>query len=150
MALSKDWFPAGRDKQLAMARNWTGILPAKGTAWRIPPAEIQDLANLTAAAESALGLATNDATRTPVATARCRDAFKQLGGKMRDIKRRYFYEPPLTGADMVSLGLKPRDTIHTPISAPTAQVTGETYLIGAPRTGDQDRLRYRRPERPGK
>jgi hypothetical protein len=49
---------------------------------------------------------------------------------MRDIKRRYFLEPPLTDADLISLGLKPRDTIHTVSGTPTAQVTVETYLVG--------------------
>jgi hypothetical protein len=41
-----------------------------------------------------------------------------------------FYVPPLTEADIVSPGLKPHDTTHTPTTAPTAQVTGETYLVG--------------------
>jgi hypothetical protein len=29
MALSRDWFPKNREEQLAMAKNWGLILPAK-------------------------------------------------------------------------------------------------------------------------
>jgi hypothetical protein len=49
---------------------------------------------------------------------------------MRDLKRRYFLEPPLTGADLVGLGLKPRDTTHTAGGTPTARVTIETFPAG--------------------
>jgi hypothetical protein len=113
-----------------MAVNWGTILPAKETAWNMPVAEVTELADLCAAAESALAVAKNETTRTPVATAQCRTNFEALTAKMRDLKKRFFYEPPLTDADVISLGLKPRDTTHTPTHAPTAQVTGETYLVG--------------------
>jgi hypothetical protein len=49
---------------------------------------------------------------------------------MRDMKRRYFLSPPLTEADLISLGLKPHDTHPTPSGVPTAQVAVETYLAG--------------------
>ena len=81
-------------------------------------------------AESALATAQNETTRTPVATAQCRAAFEALTEKMRDIKRRYFLEPPLTDADIISLGLKPHDAIHTMSGTPTAQVSIETFLVG--------------------
>jgi hypothetical protein len=81
-------------------------------------------------AESALETAQNETTRTLVTTAQCRAAFEALTAKMRDIKRRYFLEPPLVDADIISLGLKPRDTTHTMSGVPTAQVTIETYLVG--------------------
>jgi hypothetical protein len=77
-----------------------------------------------------LCLAQTETTRTLVTTAQCRAAFAALVEKMRDIKRRYFLEPPLVDADIISLGLKPRDTTHTISGTPTAQVTIETYLVG--------------------
>jgi hypothetical protein len=49
---------------------------------------------------------------------------------MRDIKKRYFYVPHLTDADLVSLGLKIPDHTPPPSGDPTAQVTVETYLVG--------------------
>jgi hypothetical protein len=113
-----------------MAGNWGDILPGKETAWNIPAAVITDLAALVASADAALTAAKNETTRTPVATAQCREAFKALEEKMRDTKRRYLLSPPLTEADFVSLGLKPHDTHPTASGAPTAQVMVETYLVG--------------------
>jgi hypothetical protein len=131
MAVSKDWLPASREEQLDMAKNWGTILSAKGTEWGIPGAVITELAALTNTADGALANAKNEATRTPVITAQCKTAFEALTAKMRDSKKRYFYVPPLADADLVSLGLKPQDSsAHTPAGAPTAQVTGETYLVG--------------------
>ncbi|MDR2447859.1 MAG: hypothetical protein LBD58_11340 [Treponema sp.] len=46
-----------------------------------------------------------------MATARCRETFSNLTDKMRDIKRRHFYAPPLTDADFTALGLTPRDSL---------------------------------------
>jgi hypothetical protein len=123
-----DWMPGTRDEQLAMAKHWGLILPAKKTDWNIPDAELAALADLSAGADTALSTAKNEATRTPVATARCREAFKTLEGKMRELKKRYFFVPPLMDSDLVSLGLSPHDTHPTPTGVPTAQVTVETYL----------------------
>ncbi|MDR1249426.1 MAG: hypothetical protein LBK63_09010, partial [Treponema sp.] len=77
-----------------------------------------------------LETAKNETTRTPVANARCKEAFDALEDFMRDFKRRYFLSPPLLDSDFVSLGLKPHDSHQSPSSTPTAQVTVETYLVG--------------------
>ncbi|MDR0410347.1 MAG: hypothetical protein LBH75_00010 [Treponema sp.] len=130
MAITSDWFPVSRTEQLAMAKNWVATLNSRGAAWNIPETETQDLAALTTAADTALTAAKNEATRTPVASAQCREAFQNLKDKMRDVKKRYFYVPPLTAADLVSLGLKPPDATHTASAAPTAQVMAETFLVG--------------------
>jgi hypothetical protein len=85
---------------------------------------------LTQEADSALSTALNEATRTPVANALCKVAFEALVQNMRDIKRRYFLEPPLMDPDLVSLGLKPHTGGPAASGAPTAQVMVETFLIG--------------------
>ena len=123
MAHYTDWLPVGRDGQLVMAKNRVTILPGKAAAWNIPVTEITELTALTDAAK-------NEATRTPVATAQGKTDFEVLTAKMRDIKKRYFYVPPLTDADLISLGPKVPDTTYTPSGQPTAQVTVETYLVG--------------------
>ena len=125
-----DWLPGTRSGQLRMAKDWLQVAGTRAAAWSIPAAVVTGLGGLTQAAESALDTAQNETTRTPVATAQCRAAFETLTATMRDIKRRYFLEPPLTDADLISLGLKPRDTVHTISGTPTAQVTVETYLVG--------------------
>jgi hypothetical protein len=58
---------------------------------------------LTASAESALDTAKNETIRTPVSTARCREAFDALSAFMRDMKRQYFLTPPLAEADYAVL-----------------------------------------------
>jgi hypothetical protein len=68
--------------------------------------------------------------RTQAMTARCKTAFDALIAQMRDIKKRYFYIPPLTEADMINLGLKLPDTTPTPIPVPTAQVTADLTFPG--------------------
>ena len=128
--MSTDWKPGTRDGLLVMAKNWGVILTAQGSAWNVPAPETQELSTRTDTADAALTVAKNETTRTPVATARCREAFDSLTEKMRDIKKRYFYVPPLTDADLVALGLTPANSTHTASGVPTAQVTIETYLVG--------------------
>jgi hypothetical protein len=113
-----------------MAKNWGVILPARAADWGVPPADITALAGLTGSADAALSAAMNEATRTPVATAQCKAAFDGLEEAMRDIKRRHFFTPPLTEADLVGLGLSPHDTAATPGHAPSAQAAVETFLTG--------------------
>ncbi|MFP3041669.1 hypothetical protein LQZ19_07575 [Treponema primitia] len=130
MATNKDWFPKTRDEQLSMGFIWNTALVNQSTTWNIPTNVQAAFSPLVSAAESTLSIAKDESSRTPVATAQCREAFKALEEKMRDIKKRYFYVPPLTEADLISLGLKPHDNIPTPSGTPTAQVTVETFLSG--------------------
>ncbi|MDR1286855.1 MAG: hypothetical protein LBK08_04525 [Treponema sp.] len=130
MSQRSDWLPANRESILEMARNWQSVAGTGGSAWGIPPSVMQNFDSLIQAAANALAAAQNETTRTPVATAQCKEAFDTLITAMRDMKRRYFLSPPLLDSDYISLGLKPRDTTPTQSGAPTAQVTIETYLVG--------------------
>jgi hypothetical protein len=130
MSDGRDWFPKIRTLQLTMAKNWVIILKANAGAWNIAMTVVTELETRTDAADAALTAAQNEETRTPVATARCHETFKVLEEEMRDIKKRYFFVPPLTEADLVGLGLKIPDSTATPSGTPTAQVTLETYLVG--------------------
>jgi hypothetical protein len=113
-----------------MARDWQSVIATSAAAWGIPQAALQNLESLAQAADTALATAKNETTRTPVATAQCREAFDALAAAMRDAKRRYFLTPPLADSDYISLGLKPRDSAPTASGTPTAQVTIETCLVG--------------------
>ncbi|MDR2747948.1 MAG: hypothetical protein LBB77_10955 [Treponema sp.] len=128
--MSTDWLPGTREGQLSMARDWISVLGTKGMDWGIPADVGAALTTLADAAEGALTEAKTETSRTPVATAKCKAAFDALTDKMRDVKRRYFLVPPLTEADLVSLGLKFHDTTPTPAGAPTAQAVAETFLRG--------------------
>jgi hypothetical protein len=113
-----------------MAKEWLPVMTANAAAWGIPPAVLTEFGVLIQTADTALITAKNKTTRTPVATAQCREAFEALTAKMRDIKKRYFLTPPLTEADYIALGLKLHDSTPTASGTPTAQVTVETYLVG--------------------
>jgi hypothetical protein len=130
MATNKDWLPKSREAILEMADNWISVCTAKKTDWGIPDTALTELTARRDAARAALITAKHDTTRTPVANARCQEAFDALIGCMRDFKRRYFLSPPLLESDFVSLGLKPHDAHPTPLPVPTAQVTLETFLVG--------------------
>jgi hypothetical protein len=130
MAENKDWFPKSRANQVVMADDWIVVCTPSQAAWNIPGTALAELTARRAVARAALEAAKNEITRTPVATAKCREAFEALAAFMRDFKRRYFLTPPLLSSDLISLGLKPHDEHPTPGTAPTAQVTIETYLVG--------------------
>jgi hypothetical protein len=135
MSTTRDWLPTTRDGILAMAKDWQTVAAPKAAAWGIPATALQGLDALAQAADAALTTAKNETTRTPVATAQCKAAFEALAAAMRDFKRRYFLEPPLTPPDFIALGLHPRDTTPTPSGTPSAQVTVETYLVGRHEVG---------------
>jgi hypothetical protein len=130
MSNQSDWLPKSRIAQLVMADDWITVCTTSQTGWNIPYTAITELTARRDAAKTALETAQHETTRTPVANAQCKEAFDALTGFMRDFKRRYFLTPPLLDSDLISLGLKPRDTHPTPSPAPTAQVTVETYLVG--------------------
>jgi hypothetical protein len=113
-----------------MVKDWIAVCTPKTTAWNIPQSAITSLQTLSQTASTALETAKNETTRTPVATAKCKEAFDALIAGMRDFKKRYFLTPPLLDSDYISLGLKPHDTTPTTSGTPTAQVTVETYLTG--------------------
>jgi hypothetical protein len=70
-----------------MGKNWVTILTAHAAAWNIPGTVLPGLQTLVTSAETALATAQNEDTRTPVATAQCREAFSRLEDHMRDIKK---------------------------------------------------------------
>ncbi|MDR1253231.1 MAG: hypothetical protein LBK62_13890 [Treponema sp.] len=130
MSKSTDWLPKSREAILAKVDDWIEVCGLKKTIWGIPDPAVAGLTTFRGTAAGALATAKNETTRTPVATAQCKEAFATLSDNMRDFMRRYFLSPPLLESDFVSLGLKPHDTHPTPSPAPTAQVTIEAFLVG--------------------
>jgi hypothetical protein len=116
--MAKDWLPRSRVDQLAMAQDWVlTLIPATATRWNIPPEEVTKLSDLYNAATTLLYEAmSKDQTKT--ITAQCQAAFKALEEQMRFLKNRYFFVPPLTDADLATLGLSPKTPVHTPIPTP--------------------------------
>jgi hypothetical protein len=130
MSKTTDWLPGTRTGILAMAANWITVCMSRKTDWGIPQDAITELITRNGNAEAALDVAKNETTRTPVANARCKEAFDALIAALRNFKKRWFLSPPLLDSDYVSLGLKPHDGTPTPGGDPKAQVTLETFLVG--------------------
>jgi len=130
MSSSKHWLPGKREDQLAMVEVWNNVLTEKAAGWGVPTADVNDLRLLTANADDAIVRVNNKATCTPVIRVQCRAAFEELVAKMRYIKKHYFLVPPLTNADLVSLGLRPEDVEPTEIHTPTAQPEGDIAFPG--------------------
>ncbi|MDR2900010.1 MAG: hypothetical protein LBV20_00620 [Treponema sp.] len=126
--MAVDWLPGKRGEQLAMARTWQRIMEQKGASWRCD-AILPDFSGWVDDAENALRRCM-DADRTRGDTASCNEAFKGLTGLMREIKKRYFFIPPLTAKDLVDLGLDLPESGSSPIAVPEGQVSASVQLVG--------------------
>lgn len=139
MARYKSWLSGTRQGQLDMALLWLEVLPEetedeagevvpKWRFWGLTQGTLTEFAGFVGAAQEALNDAKNDEKRTKVVNQRVADTFKALVRAMRGLKKSYFHVPPLTDADLVSLGLSVPDTTHSFSGAPTAQVIPDLYL----------------------
>jgi hypothetical protein len=119
MAYNRDWYPRKRDDQLAMIKNWLVVLGTKASVWGVPETEVTALQGLAGNAQILLNKA-KSSDRTKVITRQCTAAFSAMEDKARFIKNHWFLKPPLTDADLMSLGLDPPDTTLTSAGQPKA------------------------------
>jgi hypothetical protein len=124
-----DWLPSSRVEQLGMAKNWSSVLISNAGTWNVPAAELAKLDSLTAEARDVLSKA-QSTERTKVITAQCKSAFGALVEELRFIKNHYFLCPPLTDPDIIALGLKPHDSVHTPAPIPSEQAEADILRPG--------------------
>jgi hypothetical protein len=108
---TSDWWPSSFEGQLELAKKWKTVLAANGTAWGVPAERVSALDGLIAGCETADALVRDDDTRANRAGRRV--AYKDLEDFCRETKRLYLNEPPRTEREIIGLGLKPRDLIHT-------------------------------------
>jgi hypothetical protein len=127
--MTADWLPHKRTEQLAMAKTWITVLTAKGTQWQVTEAETGELGDLAEDAENWLTKAMS-ADRNAVITAQCNETFGKLTAFMRNLRNRRFFVPPLSDPDLVYLGLRPKDTIRTPVPDPTGQAEADITYPG--------------------
>jgi hypothetical protein len=100
-----------------MAKRWLEVLGTKAGAWNVPAGEVSALAGLISTAANRLQMV-QSTDRSAVSTAQCKAAFGNLTVKMRFLKGHFFLSPTLSNADFISLDLKPRDLIPTPVPVP--------------------------------
>ena len=116
-----DWMPTSGEAVLRMATTWGTYIPTISDRLFVPD-ETKGTLTLKRSEFETL-FQTPPAARTPAMNAQLRTARKELETAMRDVKRRYFFSPPLTESDFISMGLKPRDTIPTSVGDPVGLVT---------------------------
>ena len=127
--MTTDWLPTRRAEQLAMAKTWAAVLAEKGPQWEVTNAERLELGVLIENADS-LFTKVMSVDRNIVVTAQTNTAFANLTIFMRALRRRRFLIPPLTEPGLVSLGLRPRDRVYTPVPNPTSQAEGDITYPG--------------------
>jgi hypothetical protein len=115
---SNDWFPTKRPAILAMSQDWVLIIKKKGVAvWGMSEETVAELEEAVTTVQNQM--AVPKAERTSVTNVNLKNSFDHLRDVMRDIKKRYFFMPPLLEADFSSLGIKPKDSVPTPVGVPT-------------------------------
>ena len=119
----EDWLSPKKEEQLAMGKSWVPTLNEKQMEWGVPVEKITNLAAALSEAETENSIPVGE--RSKVSNSRLKIAFNTLTGEMRDIKRRYFFVPPLTNTDLIGLGLKPKDTIPTSVTVPKVRALGK-------------------------
>ena len=124
----EDWMSSKRDEQLAMGKSWVPVLNEKQMEWGVPAERVTKLSEALVVAETENNIPAGE--RSKVSNARLKTAFTTLTGEMREIKRRYFFVPPLTNADLIGLGLKPKDTTPTSVTVPKVRASGKITLKG--------------------
>ena len=128
MAISSDWMPPSGDGIFRMSMNWGEFVPTIIGKLNMPMEAMSTLSEKTIA--YATLFQTPPAARTQAMNAELKTARKELVATMRDVKRRYFFSPPLTDGELISLGLKPKDVIPTPVGAPQGQATADVSYLG--------------------
>ena len=116
---STDWLPSSLEGVMTMAKNWETYIPQVENPLNIPPERFAEFKAKIVETDKMFQIP--QAGRTQAINAQLKVIRKDLQTMMRDIKRRYFFSPPLTDYDIVMLGLKPRDTEPTHIPDPTGQ-----------------------------
>jgi hypothetical protein len=105
-----------------MALNWEGRFTAEPPLVVITPDRLVLFSEKVEALDTLVKIPATD--RTPTLTAELRTATSDLKALMRDIKRRFIFSPPLTEAELISLGLQPKDSTPTTVTPPTGQAEG--------------------------
>ena len=127
--MSTDWYPKTQAMQLMMAKRWCEILPGKAAAWKIPLDDIDILSDLTGDAERLFNLVHSDKA-TKGDGERMREAFKLKEAKMRDMKARHFFIPPLDRGAFVDLYLDPPSDGRTEHHIVTEEIEYTIEIMG--------------------
>jgi hypothetical protein len=124
-----DWLSSKKEDQLAMVLHWLEYGGENCEAWNIPQAAFTKLNAAYLAAKNANSVPAG--MRNAMTNATLKTAFAELTAQMRDMKKRYFYEPPLTATDFAALGLRMKDSLPTTVAKPLGQAEADVEYLGA-------------------
>jgi hypothetical protein len=118
--MRKDYLPAN-DKMLAiMLQTLYETVSNHLTEWGISATELYFWSDDLKPFAEAVRIAKDPATRTVVATRHKNDLRKMLLTKVRPfIQGRLIHNARVKSSDLVAMGIKPRDRIHTPVPRPS-------------------------------
>jgi hypothetical protein len=103
-----------------MARSWLAAMKGEtNRRLRFNDELVQEFNNIVSKADDEFFRPKKE--RTVGTNATLKEQFEKLAAKMRYIKSRYFFVPPLTDADLAVLGLHPHDNTPTPIGKPVGK-----------------------------
>jgi hypothetical protein len=121
-----DWLTSNKANLLDQVDRWLEYGGEKQETWNIPLIAFTKLNAAALAAKNAYSVPKG--SRNAMTNATLKTTFAELTAQMRDMKRRYFFDPPLTATDFAALGLKPKDTTPTAVPAPAIQVDGDLHF----------------------
>jgi hypothetical protein len=129
--MSRDYLPSNDEKLADMLQIVHDTVNTHLTAWKIDATDLNSWEPELKLFKSALAVVLDPATRTVNATRAKNDARKVVVTKARRfIQGRLIYNELVSPADLLSMGIKPHDTTHTPKPAPTHRPQIELNTTG--------------------
>jgi hypothetical protein len=142
--MATPYIPSTDSALASWATNFDSIVAVDFAALGVTAPEAAAITAATSAYNSALVLATDPGTRTPVTVQAKNTAKADLLGLVRPIAQRIAINPAIDDMDKVDLGLNPRGTVPTPVAPPTTFPVVD--LLAA--TPGQIKIQYRDSETP--
>jgi hypothetical protein len=133
---SNSFLPAGDEELDVWSGNFSGLITAAPTTYGLVAADATALAALVTAYSTALEIALEPTTRTPVTVATKDTARAALVADIRSLARRIQANPAVTVAQKTALGLTIVDHVHSPTPPPATkpvasmvELDGRAHLI---------------------
>lgn len=123
-----DWLSGTQKGKYDMATTWVAFVRANFEMLKISALEMDVFEAAVNAVKENIFISASE--RTPAITLQLRNDLAAMVTVMRDIKRRYFFVPPLTVHNLTTLGLKQKDPTQTEVPAPTTFPEGSLHFTG--------------------
>jgi hypothetical protein len=124
-----DWLSGKRAEQLKMAKDWSIPIKSRGkSSWGMDDELIAKFEDAVTSAENEYQRPAN--TRNTGTNILLKEAFDELVKVMREIKRRFLHNPPLTNKELSDMGLKLKTAPSTAIGIPSIRPQAKVSVKG--------------------